>query len=105
MALKTSVVDGNEIIVTADGGATRTYWVTIDMGSFAFSKQYREKRESITKRWVGLTKAAAQSYYDAHLSDSDATTQVGVRYYCDSINLKSYTVERTEEKLTIEEVV
>jgi hypothetical protein len=104
MALKSSVNDNDAIVVNADGGASRTYWVKIDMGSFAFETQYREKRESTVKRWVGLSKDAAQNYYDDHIDDSDADTQVGIRFFCDNINIKSYTLERTEESVTIEEV-
>lgn len=101
MALKTSVVDGDAIIVNGDGGATRSWWVT---DPFGFSTKWREKHDQITKRWVGLTYTAARTYYDAHLADSTLTTQVGVRFSCDNINLKSYTVERVEDTITIEQV-
>lgn len=99
MALKTSVVDADAIIVNGDGGSTRVWWVTDPYGT---PLKYREVHDQITRRWVGLTYTAARTYYDAHLADSTSTTQVGVRFSCDNINLKSYTVERVEDTVTIE---
>lgn len=101
MALKSSVEEADVIVVNGDGGSTRTWWVTDPYGN---PLKYREVHNQVTKRWVGLTKAAAQTYYDAHLADSDATTQVGVKYSCDNINIGSYTVERMEDTITIEPV-
>ena len=102
MALKTSVVDPDAIIVSHIGGSTKI-WYTID--PFAFPHHWRETTDEITKRWVGLTELAAETYVNAHSADSTATMAVSVRLICDSIILKSFSVERTESTTTVAEVV
>ena len=101
MALATSVEDSAAIVVSQIGGSTKV-WYTID--AFGFSHNWRETTTEITKRWVGLTKDAATNYVDDHSDDSDTDTAVSVRAICDSIILKSYSVERTETTVTVAEV-
>jgi hypothetical protein len=102
MALKISVVEDDAIIVSQIGGSTKI-WYTID--AFGLTRYWREITDEITKRWVGLTEGAATDYVDAHSADSTATVAVSVRAICDSIILKSFSVERTETETTVEEVV
>ena len=102
MALATSVEDSAAIIVSQIGGSTKI-WYTID--AFAFPHYWRETTTESTKRWVGLTESAATGYVDSHSEDSTTTEAVSVRAICDSIILKSYSVERTETETTVEEVV
>ena len=102
MALATSVEESAAIIVSKGGGAPKT-WYTID--AYGFTHYWREVTNEITKRWVGLTESAATGYVDSHSADSTTTTAVSVRAICDSIILKSYSVERTETETTVEEVV
>jgi hypothetical protein len=102
MALATSVEESAAIVVSQIGGSTKV-WYTID--AFAFPHHWRETTTEVTKRWVGLTESAATGYVTSHSADSDATTAVSVRAICDSIILKSYSVERTETTVTVEEVV
>jgi hypothetical protein len=102
MALATSVQESAAIIVSQICGSTRI-WYTID--AFAFPHHWRETTYEITKRWVGLTESAATGYVDLHSEDSTTTQAVSVRAICDSIILKSYSVERTETRTTVEEVV
>jgi len=102
MALATSVEESAAIIVSQVGGSTRI-WYTID--AYGFPHHWREITNETTKRWVGLTESAATGYVDSHSADSTTTTAVSVRCICDSIILKSYSVERTETEVTVEQVV
>jgi hypothetical protein len=102
MALRTSVSEPDAIIVSRIVGATKI-WYTID--PFGFSHYWRETTAETTKRWVGLTELAADTYVTAHSADSTATMAVSVRSICDSIILKSYSVERTESTMTVAEVI
>jgi hypothetical protein len=101
MALATSVEESAAIVVSQIGGSTKV-WYTID--PFGFSHQWREVTNETTKRWVGLTESAATGYVAAHSSDSTSNTAVSVRAICDSIVLKSFSVELTSSTVTIEEV-
>jgi len=102
MALATSVVGSAAIVVSQIGGSTKI-WYTID--AFAFPHHWRETTNEITKRWVGLTESAATGYVGSHSADSTTTMAVSVRAICDSIILKSYSVERIETETTVAEVV
>ena len=106
MALVSTLDEAAFIIVARDGGAVRSWNQCAVNGPIGAPDGFTrfcwtEIRVSVTKRWVGLSYDAANTYYLAHLADSAGTTTVGVRYYCDDIRLKSFTLEMTTETLTL----
>lgn len=102
MALRSSVLDGDKILVSKTGGSTRT-WAWNGILSSA-PVVYREVTTETVYRWVGLTENAATTYIGSHSSDSTTETQVAVSMSCDNLVLKSYSVERRETTVTIEAV-
>ena len=70
---------------------------TITIPGLGLEKTYRETRLGKTFRWLGCTLAAADAFRQLYQNASTTDFQVYVRYYCDNIILRSYTVEYSFE--------
>jgi len=92
MALRTSVADGNAIVVENWSGVDREHWL---IGATAWRKLLIRKTR-LVRQWICLSYDAATTYVSAHDSEN-----CELAIYEDQRALKSYILTRTSEADTV----